>query len=212
MTALAYEIEIESDLAAMADPESNPNSMPDADYQVLVRAIRENGFLQPVLLLELGGGLREIVDGVHRVRAAREVGLDRVPAIVLPEGTPRERAKILQVGMNRLRGELDLVKVAGTLGELLDGDWDVSLSGFDGDQIRGLLDAMEPPNTDDFDDGMSGDSAPGSGDGEGATFTLEILLDTAAELKAAKKALRKAGGRGNKDLAVGLRAALGLEG
>ena len=52
----------------------------------LVVSIREVGLLQPVVVRELSPGRFELVMGERRLRASREVGLDRVPAIVRETG------------------------------------------------------------------------------------------------------------------------------
>lgn len=48
----------------------------------LVTSIREVGLLQPIVVREIGDGRYELVMGERRWRAAREVGLTHVPAIV----------------------------------------------------------------------------------------------------------------------------------
>jgi ParB family chromosome partitioning protein len=48
----------------------------------LAESIRELGVLQPVLLRDLGNGSYELIAGERRVRAARRVGLQEIPAVV----------------------------------------------------------------------------------------------------------------------------------
>jgi ParB family transcriptional regulator, chromosome partitioning protein len=48
----------------------------------LAESIRELGVLQPVLLRDLGDGTYELIAGERRVRAARRVGLQEVPAVI----------------------------------------------------------------------------------------------------------------------------------
>ncbi len=48
----------------------------------LVHSIREIGLLQPIVVRPTGPGTYELVMGERRLRAAREAGLDRIPAIV----------------------------------------------------------------------------------------------------------------------------------
>jgi ParB family chromosome partitioning protein len=49
--------------------------------QELAASIKENGVLQPIVVRGSGGGY-EIVVGERRWRAARQIGLERIPAIV----------------------------------------------------------------------------------------------------------------------------------
>ena len=48
----------------------------------LAQSIRARGLLQPVVVRPLPGGQFELIAGERRLRAAKEAGLDRVPALV----------------------------------------------------------------------------------------------------------------------------------
>ncbi len=200
------------DLSRIADPPQNPNSMSERDFAALEHNIEEEGFLQPILVQELSPDpdtMFEIVDGVHRTGAARNKGYTHLPAMVLPHDYPAEKVKLLQIGMNRLRGNLDHTEVARTLADLGEG-WDLSLSGFDPSQIKGMMEAIEPPDMDDLlSTGM--EPEPKKIDKPDPIFSLDIELESAEQLRAVKKALRDRGGKGNKDLAVGLLKALDID-
>lgn len=60
---------------------NNPRRVQDVSD--LVRSIREQGLLQPVLVRPLPEGGYQVVAGERRVRAAREAGLEEVPALVV---------------------------------------------------------------------------------------------------------------------------------
>lgn len=136
---------------------SNPNVVSAVQYTALVHSIRHNGFLQPLLVRAHVGGGYEVVDGHHRLRAAKEVGLAGVPAVVV-EASDSEAA-IAMLSLNRLRGELDLSSVATILSALAeDGFPDLTLSGFNGGEISALLDSM----------GTSSDGISGLGEDAGA--------------------------------------------
>ena len=57
--------------------EFDPNSLAE-----LVHSVREFGLLQPVVVRETNDGAYELIMGERRTRAAREAGLDVIPAIV----------------------------------------------------------------------------------------------------------------------------------
>ncbi|MGO1411431.1 MAG: ParB/RepB/Spo0J family partition protein [Microbacterium sp.] len=57
--------------------EFDPNSLAE-----LVHSVREFGLLQPVVVRETNDGAHELIMGERRTRAAREAGLDVIPAIV----------------------------------------------------------------------------------------------------------------------------------
>ncbi len=200
------------DLAAVAEPPSNPNSMPEGDYRRLVRNIKDEGFLQPILVRKLDpdGEMYELIDGVHRTRAARDVGIDEVPAVVLPQDCPDSRVRLLQISMNRLRGQLDLTAVSETLLDLTADGLDLSLSGYSEGEITAMLDSAIPVDPNDLAGDASFEPDGDEDKPEKVTpFELKIELDSADELREVKRLLKKAGGRG-KSMGEGLRKVLGL--
>jgi ParB family chromosome partitioning protein len=66
---------------------SQPRSHFDAEaLSELVTSIREVGLLQPVVVRQTGPESYELVMGERRLRAAKEAGLERIPAIVRDTG------------------------------------------------------------------------------------------------------------------------------
>jgi ParB family chromosome partitioning protein len=66
---------------------SQPRSHFDAEALAeLVTSIREVGLLQPVVVRQTGPESYELVMGERRLRAAKEAGLERIPAIVRDTG------------------------------------------------------------------------------------------------------------------------------
>jgi ParB-like chromosome segregation protein Spo0J len=132
----------------------NPNAMSPAEHARLVAAIREAGsVLQPILVRpsdEAAGPWArrlEVVDGEHRAKAAHEAGVREIDAVVALGMTAGE-ARALRVGMNKLRGSLDLGLVAAEVRLLAAG---ASLSpeviavvGFDRAELDAVLAATEP--------------------------------------------------------------------
>lgn len=189
----------------------NPNRMSPIAFDMLVEAIRRHGFLQPILVRDLGERF-EIVDGAHRCRAAREVGITSVPCVVLEEGDDAEAiAAALQIGMNRLRGDLDLTETAEVLAGLAASGWgaeELAVTGFDASEIDELIASVKTEDTKSLLAGSETgipdeDEAP---DEKPAIFTIEIELSSRTDLVRAKKALRSAG---SGDMGRGLLALLG---
>ncbi|WP_460775336.1 ParB/RepB/Spo0J family partition protein [Microbacterium sp. GXF7504] len=52
------------------------------DLAELVHSVKEFGVLQPVVVRDRGDGVYELIMGERRTRAAREAGLERIPAIL----------------------------------------------------------------------------------------------------------------------------------
>lgn len=189
----------------------NPNVMEPETYARLVDAIRRFGFLQPVLLKEILDSDRfEIVDGHHRVRAARELEYEFVPAVVIDqEDDAHAMVEVLRVGMNKLRGELDLSGVGTILADLQQDGWsmdDLGLSGFSEGEIKDLIDTA----TRDVDEDLTGMTGvvPDPDPPPPRPFLIEILFASREEYQLARKGLRRAAGQGN-ELSVGLLRLLG---
>lgn len=97
----------------------NPNRMPTRLFEALKEQIR-GGFVQPVLCRPApseGKEARyEILDGEHRWRAAQEVGLTQVPAVVVTDDDVA--ARLRTIAMNRIRGELDPLRTGSLLEQI----------------------------------------------------------------------------------------------
>jgi len=95
----------------------NPNRMTEDEFQRLKTSIRNAGFIEsnPILARPNGDGTYEIVDGEHRWRAAKELGIKRVPCRI------REiddlEADRLRVILNKDRGSLDYFKLSKLLNQ-----------------------------------------------------------------------------------------------
>lgn len=190
-------------LNALRDPTVNPNVMDAERYRMLVEAICTHGFLAPVLVRVLDDSAFEIIDGVHRCRAAREAGLTVVPHI--PIRCDARTAAALRIAMNRLRGELDLGIIGRMLAEMVGVGIPpeaLSSTGFSTDEVQALLAAsaagtdMSPGGAPPPENELPIDDAPG-------TFPLTVEFASRADLTRARRGLRKAAGKGG-NLAQGL--------
>lgn len=174
-------------------PASNPNKLDAEKFATLRDGIKRFGFLQPILVKKDC----TIVDGVHRVQAARELGLSHVPAVVTDISD--EESRILQVAMNRLRGELDVGQVAVTLHELASiglGTDFLALSGFNMSEVDALIAAIDRPEPSPGDATMPADTLPEDEALNEKPYILELAFATRPEFVSVKRALRKAAGGG----------------
>lgn len=203
----------------LIDPVRNQNVMDPEQYKLLVAAIREVGFLQPILIREpakeetlpdeasaarIGADLWfRIVDGVHRASAAREVGLTEVPCVIVDADA--DLAVALQIGMNRMRGELDLAAVAKDVASLSDAGWtvsDLTITGFSAEEVESLLTAVQPEEADLSNMSLAPQAEERAPEQEGSDIAiLEIPFTDRKQMVSVKKKLRKVGGG---DLTVGL--------
>jgi hypothetical protein len=82
----------------------------------------------------------EIVDGHLRIKAARKLGIDKIPVILCDEWTPAQvKAFRLLVNRSVTWAAWDEELLALELQEIQDADFDVSLTGFDPGEIDDLL-------------------------------------------------------------------------
>ena len=196
----------------LVEAQDNPNHMGAREYKALGDVIGEVGFLQPILVKPLADGFK-IIDGHHRARAAKELGMETVPCVVVESGDDEE--VVLRIAMNKLRGDLDLTGVGRALKGLSLEGWtaeDLSITGFSAGEVTDLLAAVSQ----DVEKGMgttmempAGDyDADDTGDAEAKLFALTLQFDNREDLKKAKRALKRAGGK-TKDMGLGLLKILG---
>ena len=89
----------------------------DAELASLTASIAEHGVLQPILVTETIDGY-QLVAGERRLRAARAVGLERIPAVVRQLGEVAQ----LEVALieNLQREDLDPIEAANGFRRLID--------------------------------------------------------------------------------------------
>jgi ParB-like chromosome segregation protein Spo0J len=135
------------------------NSRTHSDEQItqVASSIKEFGFTNPILIDESNG----IIAGHGRLMAAKKLGLDSVPCIVL-EGLTEAQKKAYVIADNQLAlnsgWDLDTLKLE--LDHLKEVDFDIDLLGFDDgffDNLEEFVDFSDKNkelNMDDFDDWM----------------------------------------------------------
>ena len=102
----------------------------------IAASIREFGFVNPVLI----GPDNVLIAGHARVEAARQLGLEDVPVIVLDHLTPAQR-RALAIADNALPlgATWDEEILRAELAALDESDFDLTLSGFDDEELARLL-------------------------------------------------------------------------
>jgi ParB/RepB/Spo0J family partition protein len=194
-----------SEIAAAA---RNPNKLDDTSFQKLRDGIKRDGFLQPVLLRQLGKDSYELVDGHHRAQAARDLKLESVPAVVV-DASEADAAR-LAVALNKLRGELDPTIVADVFADLIDSGVDAALleaTGYSHNEVAALLaSANEELDGEIEREIIRGDAKEIEPEAQATpVWTLELSFGDREVYAKVKRALRKAGGD-NGDMVLGLLA------
>ncbi len=198
-------------LSALNDAPRNANVMDEAKIAALTDelvALREHGktWRQPPLIRPIdkdGEYSYEIVDGHHRVRAARAAGWTEVPCVVA-EMTDAE-ALLAGIQMNRLRGELSLGVVGEIFAGLISDGADLAAlvsTGFSQAEVDNLIESAAHNPDDDIPIEMERAPAP-EPDSSLDSWDLPILFGNRADRDRARRTLRRLAGKGN-ELAVGL--------
>src|SRR5207249_7350492 len=103
-------------------------------------SIREFGFKIPCLVRSDG----EVVDGHLRLKAARKLGITEVPIILCDEWTPAQvKAFRLMVNRSVTWADWDEDLLALELQEIQESDLDLSLTGFEDEELARLLAAQD---------------------------------------------------------------------
>lgn len=90
----------------------------DSAIAELTASIRENGLLQPLVVRRIESGY-ELVAGERRLRALRELGWERVPALL--RDLSDEAMLVLALVENLQRENLNPIEEAGAFQQLIDG-------------------------------------------------------------------------------------------
>jgi len=85
----------------------------DEQYQELKASIQTHGFTVPILVRARGDGTYELIDGEHRIQIAKELGYEKVPAVVVEADD--KKATLLNVLANTARGTQNPMDVAEAL-------------------------------------------------------------------------------------------------
>ena len=122
----------------------------------LAASIAEFGFVNPVLV----DGEAGVIAGHGRLAAAKELGLDEVPVVVLDHLTPAQRkAYVIADNKLALNAGWDMSLLQAELGDLGDLDFDLSLLGFSDDELQDLL-SDDVEELDQMPDLGEGDKEP----------------------------------------------------
>lgn len=198
----------------------NPNEMNDDEFAALVASITAEGLMYPVVARPVretsddGAALDvwEIIDGHHRTKALRQIGAARVPVLAVDKDF--DRTVLLQIGLNKLRGHINLAIAGEKLADLQKEGVsleEMTLTGYSTEEIADMITAATEDAADILRSGPT--SAPSLVEDEPAPpkpFVLEVSFTDREQYQAARKGLKKAAGKGG-DLALGLLRILGIE-
>lgn len=108
----------------------NPNQVAPPEMELLHLSISHDGYTQPVVTFEDEDGMREVVDGFHRNRVAREYPEvaatlhGHIPAVrIREEASDRSDRIAATIRHNRARGKHQVMKMSDIVLELKRRNW-----------------------------------------------------------------------------------------
>lgn len=120
----------------------------DAEYEKLKRSVETFGYVEPIIWNEQTG---QIVGGHQRLKVMQDLNYKEIDCVIISIDEDQEKA--LNVALNKISGSWDEDKLMSLMTDLEGSDFDVSLTGFDVDELDELFkdsitDGIED---DDFD-------------------------------------------------------------
>ena len=122
----------------------NPNKQNDFIFEKEKESIRKFGFVTPVIVRQIKEGY-EIIDGEHRLKAAKELGLNEISINNLGEVSDSV-AKQLTIVLNETKGEPDPIELSKLINDL---SKDVSVEDllatlpFQKEELEGMMDLLD---------------------------------------------------------------------
>lgn len=106
----------------------------DKEYEKLKRSINEFGYVDPLIWNKRTSRL---VGGHQRLKVLKDMGIDEVDVVVVDMDEEKEKA--LNVALNKISGDWDKDKLMLLITDLQGEDFDVSLTGFDPEELDDLF-------------------------------------------------------------------------
>lgn len=120
----------------------------DKEYEKLKRSIHEFGYVDPLIWNQQTGRL---IGGHQRLKVLKDMGIEDVDVVVVDMDEEKEKA--LNVALNKISGDWDKDKLMLLITDLQGEDFDVSLTGFDPEELDDLFkdDLKDDVKDDNFD-------------------------------------------------------------
>lgn len=117
----------------------------DKEYQKIKNSIVEFGYVAPVIV----NADMTVIGGHQRLKVLAELGYTEIECNIVDLDKNKEKA--LNIALNKITGEWDNDKLEDLLAELKDTDIDLSVTGFNFDEIDDILKDLTGSKEDDFD-------------------------------------------------------------
>lgn len=121
----------------------NPNSVATPEMELLRLSIEADGFTQPIVVWEASPGVYEVVDGFHRHKIGKLLGLSHLPVVVVNrDRTDKGDRMASTIRHNRARGKHAVGRMSEIVMDLARRNWsDAKIAkelGMDDDEVLRL--------------------------------------------------------------------------
>ncbi len=111
---------IEIELNTLEETQGNPQEMTPQEFEGLKKSIKEKGFiLDDPVIWEYETGKYQIISGHHRIKAAQEVGYNKLNCKVIT-GITKQQGKLLVLEANQRRGRHNEILLNKFIDDMLD--------------------------------------------------------------------------------------------
>lgn len=120
----------------------------DREYQKIKTSIETFGYVDPIIINKD----KTIIGGHQRLNVLRDLGYTDIDVIEIDIDKTKEKA--LNVALNKISGEWDIDKLGLLLNELKTDNFDLDITGFDADELDGILfnvDELDETVEDDYE-------------------------------------------------------------
>ena len=117
----------------------------DPEYEKLKRSMQEFGYVEPIVWNERTGN---IIGGHQRLKVLIELGMQEVDCVVVDLDEAKEKA--LNIALNKVSGKWNTALLKDLLLELDTGSFDITITGFDEEEIEALMTNTAPMNIDEL--------------------------------------------------------------
>ena len=121
----------------------NPRQITEEELRRLTDSIETYGFIDPIIVNEV---TKNVIGGHQRIKAALSLKIDLIPAIYINIEKHKEMALNVALNNPNLQGKFDMPMLRDLLEEINTGEFDMSITGYDEDEIEAIMNFEYEPD------------------------------------------------------------------